>query len=77
MFYNPFVEGVDFKKFNHTFEFEKGKTEQELYLIPIDNDIVEADEIYNLTITFLSSHLRVVIGENETTTITLYDDDGK
>ena len=77
MFYNPFVEGVDFQKVNYTFEFEKGVTEQELDVFPIDDNVVEADEIYNLTIKFLSFHLRVVIGENKTTTITLYDDDGK
>ena len=47
-----------------------------LDVYPVDDNIVEANEIYNLTIKVLSLIKRVIPGENETTTITLYDDDG-
>ena len=48
-----------------------------LDIYPVDDNIVETNEIYNLTITVLSLINRVIPGENETTTIILYDDDGK
>ena len=44
---------------------------------PIDDDIAEADEKYNLTIEIVDAHDRVVVGENKTTTMTIYNDDSK
>ena len=49
----------------------------ELRLSPIDDDIVEVDETYSLTIVLVLSHNRILTGENKTTTITIYNDDGK
>ena len=51
-----------------------------LDVYPVDDNIVETNEIYyNLTIMiFLFSSIdQIIPGENETTTITLYDDDSK
>ena len=48
-----------------------------LPLRPIDDNIAEADEKYNLTIVIVDAHDRVVVGENKTTTMTIYNDDSK
>ena len=51
----------------------------ELRLLPIDDDIAEADETYNLTIDILPSTKfdRVRVGDNVTATVTIYNDDSK
>ena len=77
MFCDLFVEKLDFKEQNYTFEVPEGKETEILDVLLIDDNIVETNEIYNLTITVSSSINRVLIGENETTTITIYDDDSK
>ena len=62
---------------NYTYMIKNHVERLELKLFPVDDDIVEADETYSLTIVLVDSHNRVVTGENKTTTITIYDDDGK
>ena len=42
----------------------------------IDDDIIELDETYNLSISIATSR-RVIVGENSTTTITIKNDDCK
>ena len=63
---------------DYTFSILNGTTtRQELRLSPIDDDIVEADETYNLTIVLVAANDRIHLGKNKTTTITIYNDDGK
>ena len=74
-----FVVG-DYTRMNYTFDnVTKETTRIPLPLISIDDNIVEADEVYNLTIVVLpTSHLRVITNEaKETTKIIIYDNDGK
>lgn len=79
MFCDLFVETLDFKKQNYTFEIqERTKTQELLKVIAIDDNIVEINEVYNLTIMIFSPAIgRVHPGENQTTTITIYDNDSK
>ena len=63
---------------NYTFSILNGMiARQELILSPVDDDIVEADETYNLTIVLIAASDRINLGKNRTTTITIYNDDGK
>ena len=62
---------------NYTYTIKNHVERLELRLFPVDDNIVEADETYCLIIVIVASHNRVVTGENRTTTITIYDDDGK
>ena len=62
---------------NYTYIIKSHVERLELRLSPVDDNIVEADETYSLIIVIVDSHNRVVTGENKTTTITIYDDDGK
>ena len=57
--------------------FEDNDTTYQLIISPIDDNIVEPDEYYNLTFRIVAKHGRVRSGENHTTTITIYDDDGE
>ena len=68
---------MDYDSLNYTYVFKNKVERQELKLRPVDDDIVEADETYKLTIDILSSFDRVCVGDNGTTTITIYNDDGK
>ena len=68
---------MDYDSLNYTYVFKSKVETQELKLRPVDDDIVEADETYKLTIVLVSSRNRVFIGENATTTITIYNNDGK
>lgn len=68
---------MDYKYQNHTFRFDEGDKIKELSFIPINDNIVEADETCNLTIRILTLHDHVVIGENHTATFTVNNDDGK
>ena len=45
----------------------------------VDDDIVEADETYNLAIVYMHEYSggRIIIGEINTATITIYNDDSK
>ena len=73
-----FVEG-DYTTMNYIYNVAKGTTRIGLDLNPIDDDIVEADEAYNLTIVVLpSSHNRVIANETKKTTkIIIQNNDGK
>ena len=63
---------------NYTFSILNGMiARQELILSPVDDDIVEADETYNLTIVLIAASDRINLGKNRTTTVTIYNDDGK
>ena len=64
---------------NYICTIEDPTTRIELSLRPVDDNIVEADETYNLTIVLLSStHNRVITSEKmKTTKITIHNDDGK
>ena len=75
-----FVENEDFQKQNYSFKIIQDTivTQKLLNVYPIDDNVVEINEIYNLTIELMdTTHDRVLTGENQTTTITLYDDDSK
>ena len=74
-----FAEG-DYTRMNYTYNnVTKGKKSIGLKLIGIDDNIVEADEVYYLTIVVLpTSHTRVTANEaKKTTKIIIYDNDGK
>ena len=73
-----FVEG-DYTRMNYKYNITKGTTRIDLDLTPTDDNIVEADEVYYLTIVVLpTSHPRVTANEaKKTTKIIIYNDDGK
>ena len=73
-----FVVG-DYTRMNYTYDITDGTERITLDLNPTDDNIVEADETYYLTIVVLpTSHLRVITNEaKETTKIIIYDNDGK
>ena len=64
---------------NYKYNITKGTTRIDLDLTPTDDNIVEADETYYLTIVVLpSSFIRVIASETKKTTkIIIYDNDGK
>ena len=64
---------------NYIYTIEDPTTRIKLRLIPVDDNIVEADETYNLTIVLLpSTHNQVITSEKmKTTKITIHNDDGK
>ena len=68
---------MDYESLNYSYVIKNKVERQELKLRPVDDDVVEADEKYNLTIVIVDAHGRVLTGENATTTITIYNDDGK
>ena len=68
---------MDYRSRNYTYIIRNQVERLQLPLFPVDDNIAEADETYNLTIVIVSAHSRVCLGENKTTTITIYDDDGK
>ena len=70
------LDGVDYCIQNYFFTFEDGNTSKALSLQVIDDNVVEPDEKYNLTIRVESLPNRVIIGEHGTTTITIENDDG-
>ena len=78
--YYLFVVG-DYTRMSYTYYNITDGTERiTLDLNPIDDNIVEADETYYLTILVLysSSHSRVIASETKKTTkIIIYDNDGK
>ena len=78
-FVKHFVEGVDFEHQDYYFSFDDGDQEFQLFIRPIDDNIVESDETYNLTIILDNEYQyrRVILGNNHTATVTIYDDDGK
>ena len=69
--------GVDYIYQNYTFTFYDGDKNKSLILYSVEDNIVEPDEIYNLTIRLVYSDSRVKIGENGSTTVTIFDDDGR
>ena len=74
-----FAEG-DYTRMNYAYNnVTKGTERIDLDLIAIDDNIVEADEVYYLTIVVLpTSHPRVTANEaKKTTKIIIYNDDGK
>ena len=68
---------MDYNSLNYTYVIKDQVERLKVNLSIVDDDIVEADETYSLIIVLVDSHNRVVTGENKTTTITIYDDDGK
>ena len=68
---------MDYESLNYSYVIKNKVERQELKLRPVDDDVVEADEKYNLTIVIVDAHDRVLTGKNATTTITIYNDDGK
>ena len=67
---------VDYIFQNYSFTFEEGESSKVLTLQVVDDNVVEPDEKYNLTIRVESLPNHVIIGENGTTTITIENDDG-
>ena len=61
---------------NYNYSFEYGEETKELIIRPLDDNLVEPDETYNLTIKLVSEVHYVKIGKNGTTEITIYNDDG-
>jgi len=70
------IEGADYIYQNYTIKFYHGEKSKSLFIQPIDDNIVETNEKYNLTIASGLPY-RVIVGEINTTTITIYDDDSK
>ena len=71
-------DGADYVYQNYTYVFEScGEEAKKLIIRPLDDNLVEPDETYNLTIKLVSQNPYVKIGKNGTTTITIYNDDGK
>ena len=68
---------IDYCYQNYFFTFEDGDRSKILTLQVIDDNVVEPDEKYNLTIRVESLPNRVIIGEHGTTTITIENDDGQ
>ena len=71
-----FVDGADYISGNFTILFEDEKHETKLLLSAIDDNLVEYDETYTLTIQIIG-HGRILAGNNKTANVTIYDDDGK
>ena len=67
---------VDYLYQNYTCKFVNGNETKSLILRPINDNIVESDETYNLTVKRVYSNY-AIIGENSTTTITISNDDGE
>ena len=70
------LEGVDYSYQNHIY-FDQGEKTKSLIVSHVDDDKVEINEKYNLTIKPSLLHSRAIVGEYGTTTITIKDDDGK
>ena len=70
------TDEVDYFYQNYFFTFKDKESNKVLSIQVDDDNIVEPDEKYNLTIRAESLPNRVVIGENSTTTITIENDDG-
>ena len=68
---------MDYDSLNYSYIIKDGVERLELKMRPVDDDVVEADETYNLTIVLVSAQRGLNTGENATTTITIYNDDGK
>ena len=67
---------MDYRAINYTYIINNQVDRIQLRLFPFDDNIVEADETYNLTIVLVSVHDRVILGEKKTATITICNDDG-
>ena len=70
-------KGVDYVYQNHNIIFYEGERRKSLIVRHIDDNIVETDEEYNLTIIIGSLHSRVTVGKYGTTTVVINDDDGE
>ena len=68
--------GGDYVYQNYTFSFNDGDRTRSLPLHSIDDNIVEPDETYSLTITLVSSSSCVKICENDTARVAILDEDG-
>ena len=76
LFVGGLPDEVDYIFQNYFFTFVDGDNSKILSLQVIDDNVVEPDEKYNLTIRAESLPNRVIIGENGTITITIENDDG-
>ena len=70
-------KGVDYIYKNYSIRFYNGERHISLLVRHIDDNIVEMNEEYNLTIITESLHSRVTVGEYGTTSVVINDDDGK
>ena len=76
------MDGVDYVHQNYVlkFEFDDCNKTKSLSLQPVDDNIVEANETYNLNISSItpkSLQDHVTLGQISTVTIVIPDDDGK
>ena len=69
-------DGVDYYYQNYFFTFEDEESSKVLSIQAVDDNVVEPDEKYYLTIRVESLPNRVIIGEHGTITITIENDDG-
>ena len=70
---------MDYNSLNYTYVIKDQVERLKVNLSIVDDDIVEADETYNLAIVYMHEYSggRIIIGEINTTTITIYNDDSK
>ena len=71
------IDGVDYVYQNYTVKFYEGEKSKKLFINLVDDNIVESDETYNLTINGASLRDRVIVGEFDTATIVIANDDSK
>ena len=72
------TNGADYEYQNYSYSFNSVNQTKELIIRSIDDNLVEADETYTLIVKLKPPYPQhVKIGENGTTTITIYNDDGK
>ena len=69
--------GIDYKFEKNYVIFNAGKTNIILRNPVIDDDIVESDEYFNLTIKPPSLSTGVIVGDPGQTTVTIVDDDSE
>ena len=78
------TEEADYVFQNYSYSFKDGEKKKLLIIRTIDDNIVEPDETYILSINTPTKGFdpglpvsRVIVGENGTATITIVNDDGK
>ena len=66
----------DYTYQNYSFTFNSTDEEYPVIIRPIDDNIVEPDEYFTLVVSLVGSPAHFMI-DNESATITIFDDDGK
>lgn len=69
--------GIDYKFAKNYVIFNAGKTSVILHNPVIDDDTVESDEYFTLTINPPSLSTGVIVGDPGQTTVTIVDEDGE